>query len=158
MLMRCCTGNRTASWIHKVLLYKRLQQLYMVQSAGMHMCAPAVYLYWHRANTRHTPHYTKLHKQESANTIHHHGRGTLVLYTPCVRPQHLTPGCSLGEAFGTFQKKKKKKKLWQLDASCPTGSHWVELLEWQRSHTVPSSNWAKWLLFFFQESLSSHSL
>lgn len=121
----------------------------MVQSGELHICAP-VYLCWCRANTRHTPHYAKLHGQTCANTIHHHGAdwGTLVLYTHHIRPQHLTWQCSWG-GFWHF-----KKTLMQLKAGWPTSSHWGELLE--RStvpHTVVFQVWAKRLLLFPGASL-----
>lgn len=115
----------------------------MVRSVELHVCAP-VYLCWCRADTGHTPHYTKLHGQKSANTTHHRETGTLVLYTHHIRPQNLMRQCS----WKVFWYK-KKKTLMQLKAGRPTSSHRGELLEWPTvPHNVVFQVWAKRLLLF----------
>lgn len=59
-----------------------------------------------RADTGRTPHYTKLHEQTSANTIHHQGTGwgTLVLYKHHIRSGHLKRLCSWGGFWQVLKK------------------------------------------------------
>lgn len=91
---------------------------------------------------QHKPH-ASLHRQTSANTIHHHGigGGTLILHTPCFRPQHVTPRRSWWGGLARW------KILWHLPACCLKSSHWVEVPA-NSPTCCPYSSWAKCLLLF----------
>lgn len=152
--MRHRTGNATnpedfscSLGLGNPLLKQSCWRFFIVQSAERHMC-PCLSL-WCRANTRHTPHYTKLQGQTSANTIHHHdpGCGTLVIYTHHFIPEHVTWQCSW-RAFWHIRK-----------SSCNfTSWHRGELLQWQflkQTHTLPSSKSELNGCYIFQESFCS---
>lgn len=95
---------------------------------------------------QHKPH-ASLHRPIQTDKRKHHSSpwhwwgGTLILHTPCFRPQHVTPQRFWGGILARW------KILWQLPACCLKSSHWVEVLASSPTCCLYSS-WAKCLLLF----------